>query len=136
MSIQLPDGRTALKCVLINLSSGREEILFEREGSLNHFAHETVHGKYIIRLRIDWNDLWEGEPTLDADIFQNEAGKAPRKCRNQDWHHTRLTPTTSGDIRAYQFQFKDLKLDLIARKSLAVSASLDAYIVDETGQSV
>lgn len=136
MSIQLPDGRTALKCVLINRLSGREEFLFEREGSLNHFAQDVVHEEYIIRLRIDWKDLREGEPTLDADIFQNVAGKAGRKLRNQDWHHTRLTPTTSSDIRAYQFQFKDLKLDLIARKSLAVSASLDAYIVDETGESV
>ena len=131
MAFQLPDGRIALKTVLINRSSGREEILFELEGSLNHFAQDIAHGEYIIRLRIDWKDLWEGEPTLDADIFKNDAGKAGKKLRNQEWHHTRLTPTTSGDIRAYQFQFKDLKLDLIARKSLAISASLDAYIVDE-----
>ena len=132
MPVQLSDGRVAVRTVLIERKAGREHVLFERPGRCCHFAEDIVHGQYIISLRVDWRDLWESEPTLDADIYvRGPDGRKGRRVRNQKWHHTRLDNLGPGDVRAYSFKFKDLDLELVARKSLAVTAGLSAYIVNE-----
>lgn len=131
MAIKLPDGRTSLKTVLVDRSSGREIVLFEREGSRCQFAVDYPYNTYIIALRVDWGDLEKGDPVLDADIFLNAGGSRGKRIANAEWHHTRLTPTSSGDLRIYAFRFKGLTLELIARKSLALTVGVSACIVNQ-----
>lgn len=134
MSIKLPDNRNALHTVLLERATGVEHVLFEREGRFCHFAVEYPHKEHIVCLRVDWRDLEDGDPTLDADIYENVEGAKGRKLPNREWHHTRLTATAPGEVRAYAFRFRDLALDLVARKTLSVSASVSAYIVDPDEQ--
>ena len=134
MPIPLPDGRTALRTVLIERKTGREYVLFERSGKYCHFVTDIEHGEYIIVLRVDWRDLLDSEPALDADIYRrNSDGQKGKRIPNVEWHHTRLEHCGAEDLRAYSVRFKDLELELVARKTLSLSASLSAYIVNEEG---
>lgn len=129
MSIPLPDGRTVLRTVLIERRNNTEHVLFERPERFCSFAHEIVHEGHVICLRIDWRDISHGEPTLDAQIFEVRDGHRDHELPKRSWHHTRVT-AQGTDTQCYRFTFRGLELELIARKSLAVSASLDAYIYD------
>ena len=135
MPIQLPDQRVAVRTVLVERISGKEHVLFERPGRSCHFAQDFRHGEHIVCLRVDWRDLWYLEPTLDADIYERgEGGHKGRRLPNREWHHTRLSPASEEDIRSYSFKFRDLELELIARKTLAASVGLSMYIVDQDGK--
>ena len=117
--------------VLIERIAGREHVLFERAGKYCHFSTDLVHDNHIIMLRVDWRDLWLGEPKLDADIYKKKSdGTKGRRLPNREWHHTKLVPRKPGDVSSYLFRFRDLELELIARKTLALTVSLSAYIVD------
>ena len=129
MSIPLPDGRTVLRTVLIERRNASEHVLFERPGRFCSFAHDIEHDGHIVSLRIDWRDVIDGEPTLDAQIFEYRDGRRIRELPKRSWHHTRVT-APGTDTRCYQFTFRGLELELVAKKSFAVSTSLDAYIYD------
>ena len=136
MPINLSDGRTAMRTVLVERSTGVEHVLFERPGRSCHFALDYHYRDHIISLRVDWRDLQDGDPTLDADIYETTHGQKGRKLPNREWHHTRLSPSAPDEVRTYAFIFRDLTLNLVARKTLSVGASLDAYIVDERGNPI
>ena len=130
MSIDLGSGKRVLSMTLVDMDSGRETVLFEREGSRCHFNKEIHVEDYIITLRVDWGDIQNTDPVLDADIYLNVSGKSGGKLRNGNWHHT-FKEDASGNCRVYDFSFKNLKLRLGAKMAFSLSTSMDAIIVKE-----
>ena len=63
------DSTQIISVTMINMDDGTETQLFERKGSKCHFHKEFAYQNYIINLRLDWNDIVNGEPMLDADIW-------------------------------------------------------------------
>lgn len=129
MSIDLGGGKSVLAITLIDITSGQERILFHRPRSKCYFVEDIVHGPYIIALRIDWGDLRDSEPTMDADVYHKVNGERGKrlKGKKRPWHHTPVS--SAADCRCYEFEFKDLRLRLIAQKTFAQTVTLDTYIV-------
>jgi len=129
MGIKLDDGRSIISMVLINTDTGEESQLFERTGSRCYF-HEEIHfGNYIINLRIDWGDIQDSDPILDADLYQKSEGKKNRKIKNSIWHHTKKKYDPNTGLKTYNFSFNNLQLRLIAQMSVSIGVSMDAIIV-------
>jgi hypothetical protein len=129
MSIALGGGKSVLAVTLIETTCDQELILFHQPRSKCYFAEDIVHGQYIIALRIDLGDLQDGEPTMDADVYQNvngERGK-PLKDKKRQWHHTKLS-SASADCRCYDFEFKGLRLRLIAQKTFTQTVMIDCIV--------
>ena len=61
-------GSYLISARMIDCNAGNEEILYEREGSSCHFKKWFTYENYEIQLRLDWDDMRNGEPRLDADI--------------------------------------------------------------------
>ena len=98
---------------LINSITGEESVLFEREGSKCHFNKKINHDNYIIYLRVDWDDIRSGEPTLDADIWRKPKCEKNRLKKGL-WHHTTKEIDDSGK-KAYHFKFSTLELILTSK---------------------
>jgi hypothetical protein len=128
MAIQVGPSKKILSMKLVNVDTGEEVLLFEREGSRCHFRKEIYFDNYIIHLRIDWDDIYNGNPVLDADIYKEEKGKR-KKMRNGVWHHTRKDHDSATDSLIYLFEFENLRLPLSAQTSVATGTSLDAILV-------
>ena len=92
----------------MDLDTNKEETLYEREGSNCSFKHFFSYNNYSIQLRLDWDDLTNEDPTLDADIVDQKSGKL---IKNGKWHHTKLEFLNS-DRKIYTFMFQEIKLGL------------------------
>lgn len=114
--MKIDDSTEIIKIVLKNISNGNEEILFEREGSKCFFAKEKSFDNYIIRLRLDWGDIKNGEPTLDVDISTKETGK---KKKNGPWHHNVKKYDKKLGQMIYTFNFENLELSLSSTKTFS-----------------
>jgi len=116
--MELNDSTQIISIAMINMDDGTETLLFERKGSKCHFHEEFVYQNYIINLRLDWKDIANGEPMLDADIWVKTKDKKNR-LRNGPWHHNEKKPDpfTGGNI--YTFEFKNLKLRLGTKTTVA-----------------
>jgi hypothetical protein len=73
---------------IVNLDTNEEEVLYEREGSECRFAKEFSYENHIIYLRLDFGDIRNGEPMLDAQIKEKTTGKFLETRRHPPWHHT------------------------------------------------
>ena len=88
MPIHLGNGKNILSMTLVDIGTGKEVILFEREGSRCHFYDDIDFDGYIITLRIDWGDIRNSDPMLDADVYINVSGNKSKKINTGKWHHT------------------------------------------------
>ncbi|MBI5048446.1 MAG: hypothetical protein HZB54_05840 [Deltaproteobacteria bacterium] len=131
MPIDLGNGKNILSMTLIDMNSGKEITLYEREGSRCHFHEDIYFEGYIITLRVDWGDMWNTDPVLDADIYQNVSGKKGKKLRNGNWHHTLKEFDANENRKIYDFSFNHLKLRFGAKMSFSLSLSIDAILVKE-----
>jgi hypothetical protein len=80
-------GPYIISVKMIEINSGDEEILYKRQGSRCHFKKWFSYNNYEIQLRLDWKDIINKEPMLDADIRDKTTGKL---LRNGKWHHTKM----------------------------------------------
>lgn len=119
-----------VKCVLINLDNNTEEILFEREDSKCHFRKDIEYKNYIIQLRLDWTDIRNNEPVLDADIYEKPKSKRT-KLPKDSWHHNEKKYDKEVDGYIYSFDFQGLKLRLTSRKSLAITLPMSGCIIND-----
>lgn len=129
MTIDLGNGKCVLSMTLVDLSTGNEQTLFEREGSRCHFNDDVYFQNYIITLRIDWGDLQNEDPVLDADIYENVSGRKGKKLKNGPWHHTLKEFDQGENRKIYCFSFQSLRLSLGARMTFGLSAKIDAILV-------
>ena len=134
MAIDLGNGKHVLSISLIDIKNGNEMNLFERHGSKCHFNEDIFFGEYIITLRIDWGDIQNTDPVLDADIYRNDSGKKGIKIKSgkKNWHHTNKTFDASMNMKYYSFSFKELQLNVIAKINFALSLSMDAILIKES----
>jgi len=113
---------------LINIDTREEIPLFEREESICHFANEIITDDYIIVLRIDWSDIRNSDPVLDADIYKNVSGLKGDRIRTGPWHHTEKKNDPASNKTIYLFKFDNLQLRFMSKISIAVGGFLDAIL--------
>lgn len=110
--------------VLINIDDETEHSLYERKGSRCHFSDDFIYQNYRIRFRLDWGDIENGEPVLDADVSL----KLNRKKKYMGpWHHTWKECDPEGRY-IYEFKFEDLKFRFLAKKTVQHDITADAMI--------
>ena len=131
MAIDLGNGKNILSMTLVDMSSGKEKTLLERQGSRCHFYEDIYFEGHIITLRVDWGDIRNTDPVLDADIYQDISGRKGKKLRNGSWHHTLKESNANENRKIYHFSFNHLRLRLGAKMSFSLSVSMDAIIVKE-----
>lgn len=106
------DGSTSIISVkLININDGAELELLEKVGSKCLFRDKFEYEGYVIQLRLDFNDIKNGEPILDADIWQKTA-KENIPLKNGPWHHSKKTYDKIMSRNIYIFEFQNLRLCL------------------------
>ena len=133
MPIDLGNGKNVLSMTLFDLRTGKETTLFEHEGSRCHFYKDICFENYIITLRIHWDDIKNGDPVLDADIYPNISGKkGKKKLRNGPWHHTLKEFDEIENRKIYDFSFKQLNIRLTAKMTFSLSVGMDAILVRKT----
>lgn len=98
-----------------------------REEVVGHFYKIIIFGKYKIQLRLDWGDIQNGEPVLDADIWREHTGKKEH-LRNGDWHHTLKEFNKDIGQKIYIFTFKGIKLFLSTIKTFSKTITAKACI--------
>lgn len=113
--------------VLRDKRTGREQILFERPRSKCLFYPDLKFQDYEITLRLDWTDLKNGDPVLDADIYKVSHGKRI-KIKNGRWHHTVRKYNPLEDSAIYQFEFKGMQLILSSTVTYSLGIGLDAIL--------
>lgn len=104
-------GDLVIKVEFEDVSSGVRKELLERNSSQCPFYYKFKHRDYYVQLRLDWSDLVNGEPMLDADIWK-EAGGQKKALRNGEWHHTKKEYHSEYNRNVYIFEFEDLRLVL------------------------
>ena len=129
MPIDLGNGKNVLSMKLIDVGTGKEVSLFEREGSRCHFYDDIEFDGYIITLRIDWGDIRNSDPVMDADVYINNSCAKGKKIRYGKWHHTAKNFDEIENKKLYEFSFGDLKLRLGAKMTFSLSVGIDAKIV-------
>lgn len=113
---------------LINIDTKEEMLLFERKGSRCHFANELTNCDYIIQLRVDWDDIKNSDPLLDADIYRNIFGRKGKKIRYGSWHHTEKKYDQDSNNTIYLFRFENLQLRLMSKISVSMGIGIDAIL--------
>lgn len=116
--MKLNNSTQIISVELINIDDGKVSTLFERQGSKCHFNKVFRFQGYSIQLRLDWDDVRSGEPTLDADIWTESNGKKSFLKRGS-WHHTEKKLDEKTGKKVYTFRFRNLRLRLITRKTMA-----------------
>ena len=117
-----------ISVTIINIADDTEEKLHEIKGSKCHFCKEFDYSDYLIRLRLDWKDIRNGEPTLDADIWRKP--KSKKNClRKGPWHHTEKKFDPSIGRYIYTFEFENLRLCLGTKITAAKDIICDVRIL-------
>ncbi len=128
MAIDLGHGKSILSMSLLDINTGEETTLFKRTGSRCHFRDDIFLDDYIITLRVDWGDIRDTDPVLDADIYENVSGLKGRKLRNGPWHTTEKKFVPEENLSVYDFNFKELWLRLCTKSIIGLGARMDAII--------
>lgn len=134
MPIQIGKGKKILSMKLVNVDTGEEKPLFERAGSRCHFNEDIFFGDYVINLRVDWGDIRNSDPVLDANIYRNISGSKGKRKKTGSWHHTEKRYDQDSRRMIYLFKFQNLQLRLMSQISVAMGAGLDAILVEEDEQ--
>ncbi|MBW2631238.1 MAG: hypothetical protein JRC90_05665 [Deltaproteobacteria bacterium] len=130
MVIGIDKGKKVLSMKLMNIDSKEEMLLYEREGSSRCLFNEDIlFGEYLITLRVDWGDIRNGDPVLDADIYKNISGRKKKKIRNGPWHHTKKEYDKHSNCLIYEFNFQKLILRLMSQTTFGIGVSMDAILV-------
>lgn len=96
----IPDYITSID--LIDLLTGNK-INNSGKSSItcNVFEERWITPTMKLILRIDWGDIKNGEPTLDADVYiKSKNGFEQYEFNKKVWHHTEI-----GSERVYTFNF-------------------------------
>ena len=125
--MKLNESTEILEIKIIDVDTGKEYIPYEQPNRKQHFINTFRFENYNIQLRLDYSDIRNGEPTLDADIWiENESGKKD-KIKGH-WHHTEKKLDNDSEFYVYKFKFKNFELNLITKKTLAKTVTVDTII--------
>ena len=113
----------------VNLDTNEEEILHEYPFKKRcRFAKEFSHGNFEIWLRLDFEDIRNGEPTLDAQIKDKITGKF---IRYREWHYTEMTYDAQAGRKVYKFEFEGLRRVLYIIRTMRTSFTGNADLRTE-----
>ena len=116
----------------VNLDTNEEEFLHEYPFKKRcRFAKEFSHGNFEIYLRLDFEDIRNGEPMLDAQIKDKTTGKFLETRRGPPWHHTEMKYEDQAGRKVYRFEFGDLRRVLYIIRTMEISFSADACLKEE-----
>ena len=127
-TMKLNNSTRIISVQLINIDDGKESTLSERRGRRCHFNEVFRFQDYFVQLRLDWSDVRNGEPMLDADIWTKINGKK-NFLRKGSWHHTEKKYDEKIGEKVYTFKFKNLILRLITKKTMAKTYTIDTILV-------
>jgi hypothetical protein len=100
------------RAVATDLATGQIQNLV-RNGRC-HFFQRFRSGSYDVQLRLDWDDLVEGFPRLDADFYDSVTNVIDKSMKGHLAHHTNAEP--SQDTQSYVWEYEDsrrhLRIDL------------------------
>jgi len=113
--MKLNNSTEIISVEMINIDDGKESTLFERPRSRCHFDEMFRFQNYFIQLRLDWTDVKNGEPMLDADIWTEINGKK-NFLKKGSWHHTKKKLNEKTGKNVYTFKFRNLILRLTTKK--------------------
>jgi len=116
---------------MINMDNDIESELFEITGSKCHFNKEFEYKDYLIQLRLDWNDIVNGDPVMDADIWRKPKCRKNR-LRNGRWHHSEKKFDSASGRNIYMFEFENFKLRLGTKASVAKILRCDLRVIKPT----
>jgi alpha-L-fucosidase 2 len=120
--MKLDDSTEIVSLKLIDINTHKEyaaEMKLDNrtvEPSRCHFFEPIETQTHTIRLRLDWSYISDGEPVLDADIFDKNTGK--KIPTEESWHHTMKTLDPKSNEMLYQFEFNDYKANLTTVKNI------------------
>lgn len=127
-------GKSVLSVELYDLEQGLQIATFHRQNSYCTFTEAIQHQEFELKLRLDWGDLVEGEPTLDIDVFRINANGTRRriKPKRTPVHHVTLSTfvAESSEPRTYDLDYEGLRMRLLARKTFGVGTRLSVSVVD------
>ena len=126
--MKLNESTEIISVTFSNMADGFEEKLYEIKGSRCHFCKEFDYKDYVIRLRLDWKDIRNSEPTLAADIWRKPKNRRNR-LRNGLWHHTEKSFNPTLNRYIYTFEFENLKLHLGTKTTVGKILPCNAVIV-------
>jgi len=109
MSAEELEKRIA-RAVATDLKSGQKQELKRKSGSRCHFFVPFRSGPYDVQLRLDWGDIVDGFPRLDADFYDPETGKMVKSMRGHLAHHTDAEPTQNMLLYVWEFHAKKCRL--------------------------
>lgn len=112
-----------------DIKTGNESVLYERPGKKQYFMNKFKFENYYIQLRLDWDDLRNGEPMLDADIWIVDKNMKKEFVKKGIWHHTEREFDNETGLYVYKFKFNDLELILQSKKTIAKTMLGKARIV-------
>ncbi len=124
--MKLNNSTMVISAKLINSDDGTESTLFVRKGRRQHFREEFRFQDYLIYLRLDWDDVRNGDPVLDADIFTEINGKKKSLGKRHPWHHIVKKWDEETGKKLYTFKFRNLTLHLVAEMTIAKTYPVDA----------
>ncbi|MGP9647597.1 hypothetical protein ACT3R8_11670 [Halomonas sp. AOP42-C2-23] len=93
---------------IVEFIDSDEELTLETKGdSTCHFFPRFTVGDDEVQLRVDWSDIHDGHPVLDADFYCSKTGRkrSLKGCRLES-HHTNTVPETG---RQYVWSYKNHK---------------------------
>lgn len=122
--MKLDDSTTITEVIMTNMDDDTESTLYEEKGSKCHFYKKVDFQNFIITLRLDWSDVINGDPILDADIWRKPKNKKNR-LKNGRWHHTRKNYDPTSCRYIYSFEFQNLKLRLAPKITVAKDINND-----------
>lgn len=123
--MKLDDSTEITEIKIIDIDTGKEYIPSEKPDRKQHFINTFQFNNYHIQLRLDWSDIRNGEPTLDADIWIQNKNKK-ESIKKGPWHHTEKKFEKKIMYYVYKFKFENFELTLITK--IANTLNLDGKI--------
>lgn len=128
--MKIDNSTEIVSVTMIDIDTGEEKKLREREGSKCHFREKIELENNWIQLRVDWGDIRNEEPILDADIYSKTTGK---KIKNGPWHQNEKKLDSNTGQRIYIFKFENLILKLGTRTTIAKDMKCDIRFSKKNG---
>jgi hypothetical protein len=135
-AMKLGNSTEIVSLKLVDINTQKEylaKVKFDsRKGKMSecHFFEDIETQTHIIKLRLDWSDTLNGEPTLDANILDKNTGSEIPTKRNS-WHHTMKKLDSISNKMLYQFEFENYKASLITIKNVHKKISDEICFTDE-----
>lgn len=129
--MRLDDSTSVLQIVMKDINTSKEYVLTERPGSMCSFMDIFKIDNYSVQLRLDWNDIRKGEPTLDADIWTEDENKKKIKIKNEKdkWHHNEKNIDTETGLYIYVFKYGKFELILNTKKTIGKNFTVGTMLI-------